>query len=286
MRKGAKLLIAGALCGAMAGCAGLDPTPMDDADLYTWDLDAVKAMAAQGSAFSHGLRLGYLDLNEREYNDFDFADADHYARKAVQSARGLFVQPDQVSLRELTPEQVDRLTAARARLMAGLEENGRVKAPMAAARAQTFFDCWLEEEEENHEEGIARCRAGFEQAMAEVEEALASDIDDVFIVFFAWDRANITPVAREVIENVAEVYEEGDPARLILAGHADTSGPADYNVGLSERRARAVAAELVNLGVPEEALDIEWFGETMPRVETGDGVREPQNRRVEITFSE
>ncbi len=70
----------------------------------------------------------------------------------------------------------------------------------------------------------------------------------------------------------------------MLGGHADRSGSADYNVGLSQRRADAVKAYLGGRGVPDGAMSTEAFGESRPLVETADGVREPQNRRVEITF--
>ena len=69
-----------------------------------------------------------------------------------------------------------------------------------------------------------------------------------------------------------------------MAGHADTSGTQRYNQDLSRRRAQAVASELVRLGVPREAITVQAFGESRPLVPTGDGVREPQNRRVEIVL--
>lgn len=286
MRNGTKLLAVSALCGALAACSGLDPTTHDDIDLYTFDMDEVRNMAPQGSLFSQGLRSGYLELTDSEYAAFDYSDSVHFARKAVASAKGLAVMPDMVSLRTLSAEKVDELSAARARLMAGLEGNGRQKAPAAAARAQTSYDCWLENEEEGDVNGIAACKAAFEAAMDEVERALASDIGNVYLVFFAWDRADISPVTATTLDQVAGDFERGEVPRIVLSGHTDTSGPADYNMGLSERRARAVAAELIARGVPESALEVTWFGETQLRVPTPDETREPQNRRVEILFAE
>lgn len=70
--------------------------------------------------------------------------------------------------------------------------------------------------------------------------------------------------------------------RIEVDGYTDTSGTAKYNQDLSIRRARNVAAELVKDGVPQAAISIEGFGETHLLVATGPGVREPQNRRVEI----
>jgi outer membrane protein OmpA-like peptidoglycan-associated protein len=267
--------------------AGLDPSQQDTIDLRTFDIDDMRNMAPQGSLFTQGLRAGYIDLADAEANNEIFAsNYDHFIRKAVGSAQGQAVMPDLISLRSLNAAQVDELGAARARLMAGLDGNGRLKAPQAAARAQTFFDCWLENEGEGDVAGAADCKAGFEAAMAEVEQALASDLGNVYLVFFAWDRAEITPVAATILDQVANDFAEGEAPLLVLSGHTDTTGTAEYNMGLSERRARAVAAELVARGVPETALEITWFGETNLRVPTADEVREPQNRRVEILFSE
>lgn len=287
MRKGVRLLAAGALCGFLAGCAGLqtiNPDAMDDVDLYMHDLEAVRGMQPNGPAFVQGLRAGYLPLADAEYAVADYRDAIHFARKAVASAKGVFVQPDALELRKLPEERVGELSAARARLMAAFEQDARRIAPLPSARAQTAFDCWLEQEEERDAEGAAACKAEFEQAMQEVDQQLAAGIQNVYVVFFAWDRADISPVAAEVLDQVAAEYGKGKAARLILAGHADRSGPEPYNERLSERRARAVAGYLAEKGVPMEAMQLEWYGERRPRVPTADGVREPQNRRVEITL--
>ena len=68
------------------------------------------------------------------------------------------------------------------------------------------------------------------------------------------------------------------------AGHADRSGSVTYNVGLSERRNEEVQGYLTARGIPGGRISSEAFGESMPRVDTADGVRELQNRRVEITY--
>lgn len=284
MASGTRILMAGALCGALAACADVDPRPFDNFDLYTWDLDAVREMAPQGPSFVQGLRVGYLDLTEAQRGGFDRGDYDHFARKAVESAKGLFVQPDMVALRSLSDEAQQEFTAARARLMSALDATTRKKAPLASSRAQVAYDCWMESVEEGDVETAARCKAIFEQAIADAEASLVSNIDNVYIVFFPFDQADITPVALQVLEGVATDFAEGEATRVILAGHADASGPADYNLGLSERRARSVAEELTAMGVDEDAFEINWYGETQLRVPTEDGVREPQNRRVEIEF--
>jgi outer membrane protein OmpA-like peptidoglycan-associated protein len=70
-----------------------------------------------------------------------------------------------------------------------------------------------------------------------------------------------------------------------VVGHADTSGSAAYNVRLSERRARAVADAMVGLGVNPGLITADWRGESAPAVPTGDGVKEPLNRRTTISIN-
>ena len=77
----------------------------------------------------------------------------------------------------------------------------------------------------------------------------------------------------------------GNPTRVVIVGHTDTSGSAAYNVRLSERRARTVADALVGQGVNGGIIALEGRGETDLARPTADGVREPLNRRATITFN-
>ncbi len=106
-----------------------------------------------------------------------------------------------------------------------------------------------------------------------------------FLVFFDWDKSLITAEASAILDRAAEQYAATGQTSVQLAGHADKSGKDDYNVRLSQRRADAVKAYLATKGVPDGSIVTEAFGESRPLVDTADGVREPQNRRVEITFS-
>jgi outer membrane protein OmpA-like peptidoglycan-associated protein len=103
-----------------------------------------------------------------------------------------------------------------------------------------------------------------------------------YLVFFDWDKATLTTRARQIIHEAAEGSTHVQYTQIAVNGYTDTSGSPKYNMGLSIRRADAVAAELVRDGVPKNAISIHGFGETHLLVPTGDGVREPQNRRVEI----
>jgi outer membrane protein OmpA-like peptidoglycan-associated protein len=114
--------------------------------------------------------------------------------------------------------------------------------------------------------------------------AAAPGVARTYLVFFDWDRADLTARAREIIKEAATNAQRANVTRIEVAGHADRSGDAAYNQRLSQRRAEAVAAQLVRDGVARGAISVQAFGESRPLVPTADNVREPQNRRVEIVL--
>jgi porin len=105
-----------------------------------------------------------------------------------------------------------------------------------------------------------------------------------YLVFFDWDKANLSPRAVEVIGNAAAASRLQTVTAIDVSGYTDTSGSPAYNQQLSVRRARAVESQLIRDGVPASEIEIHGFGETHLLVPTGPNVREPQNRRVEIVF--
>jgi OmpA-OmpF porin, OOP family len=105
-----------------------------------------------------------------------------------------------------------------------------------------------------------------------------------YIVFFDWDKSVLTPAAKSSLDDAASQYAATGCARVMLAGHADKSGSDKYNIGLSQRRNAAVRGYLGSKGIADGVISTEAFGESAPLVQTADGVREPQNRRVEVTY--
>jgi outer membrane protein OmpA-like peptidoglycan-associated protein len=105
-----------------------------------------------------------------------------------------------------------------------------------------------------------------------------------YLVFFDWDRADLSVQALQTIRQAADAYRTKGSARITASGHSDRSGPENYNMALSRRRASAVKDALVRDGVPANAIAVVGRGEAQPMVPTADGVREPQNRRVEIAL--
>jgi outer membrane protein OmpA-like peptidoglycan-associated protein len=106
-----------------------------------------------------------------------------------------------------------------------------------------------------------------------------------YIVFFDFDKADLKADAQTVVRQAAAGFKNSQGVtRIEATGHADRSGTPAYNQKISQRRAEAVRAELIAQGVPANAISISAKGETQPLVQTADGVREPQNRRVEIVL--
>ena len=106
-----------------------------------------------------------------------------------------------------------------------------------------------------------------------------------YLVFFPWDKATLTTDDQRIVGQAAEEFRRTGSARIDVTGFTDTSGSAEYNLRLSERRAQMVADELARQGVAASEMVVIGRGEEDLRVPTADGVREAGNRRVEIVFA-
>lgn len=104
-------------------------------------------------------------------------------------------------------------------------------------------------------------------------------------IFFDWNMD--TPLAEGLttINQLTQTATQCGWKRFGVTGYTDTSGSNRYNDGLSMRRAQNVAGLMSQGGIPMEAMTVTGLGETQLKIETADGVKEPMNRRVEITAS-
>lgn len=107
------------------------------------------------------------------------------------------------------------------------------------------------------------------------------------LIYYEFDQGQ-SAETRNTINRILDVGQFCNISSVRVVGHTDTSGPAAYNLGLSQRRASDAQEELVRQGVSSEMITSEGKGETEPFVATGNGVREQLNRRTEvlITLSE
>jgi outer membrane protein OmpA-like peptidoglycan-associated protein len=103
-----------------------------------------------------------------------------------------------------------------------------------------------------------------------------------FIIFFGFNKCNITAEADAVLSEAAAAAKSSGAASVRIVGHTDTVGSAAANQKLSECRANAAKANLVGKGVSEGAISTSGKGESELMVQTGDSVKEPQNRRAVI----
>jgi outer membrane protein OmpA-like peptidoglycan-associated protein len=104
------------------------------------------------------------------------------------------------------------------------------------------------------------------------------------VVYFDWDKSTLTNDAVNVIDRAVADARNCLPTSIIIEGHADRSGSSRYNVGLSASRAAVVKAALEARGIASTIISTSAAGEGKPAVQTPDGVREPLNRRSEITI--
>lgn len=268
---------------------------------------ATDVPAAGAHLFEQSLASDYQALSVAESAQGDKRDAATYAARAAAASAGQPTAPDEVALRRdfLKDHYVEELSSAHDRLLAALAKTARNDAPAAAARAQTSYDCWLEQASEDLQpEDIEACKQSFMTAMNTVENSnqpvadvappppapepapapVAAPVDDSYHVFFPFDSAEIDDEARAVLDQVKKDIASGAPHRLNVSGHASSVGAEDYNMRLSQRRANAVKAALVAMGVNAESISTEARGEGDQLVPTADGVHEPRNRQVFVTI--
>lgn len=277
-------------------------TPADA--LFFDNAQQLQNQVITGDAFNDHLAREYQQLTKFEWAQMnDWYDAEAHATKGMMAARGetpMPYEPTQWGIE--SKAAMNELEDARIQLIAKLEGGAKVGAPSLAAQAQAGFDCWVEQQEEGHQaDHISACKEKFWKAMASVDAALAPPpppepeaklVTTVVsqevgreLIFFDFDEARLTPVAEAKIDAFVEQMRDIDAVELSVVGHTDTAGPADYNRVLAAERAGAVTNALIERGMKVRALDEALFlaeGESDPAVETGDGVAEPRNRRVEI----
>ena len=106
-----------------------------------------------------------------------------------------------------------------------------------------------------------------------------------FVVYFEWDRSNLNEAAIAIIDEAVAHARQCNLSAVVVVGHTDTSGSAQYNMGLSERRASVVRDALVERGIGAGSIQTQAHGEADLARPTRDGVREPLNRRTAVTIS-
>lgn len=123
-------------------------------------------------------------------------------------------------------------------------------------------------------------------ALAMAASAGAQPVDAGRMIFFDWGKPELTGDAKATLDRLASEFAASGKAAIRLQSHSDRSGPASVNLRMSRVRGEAVAAYLETKGVPASAIRVEAFGEADALIPTADGVREVQNRRVDVIFAD
>lgn len=275
----------------------------------TFDYDRLESIEITGTTFPDHLARAYQEFSLFEARHMnDWADGAHFGRKALAVLNGEHVAPENIDNWWIRKEYRGRLSQERLRLVSLLEPDVLRQSPEAAARAQAGFDCWVEQQEENwQQEHIEACREQYFSATARLERQLGfieadpeapkvtsvvqtgipfprARADRQVLLSFDFDSAAIPATGLLKISEIVEMYEQGAPVTIVVSGHTDRAGPEPYNERLSRQRAESVRKKLIEAGVPVQLITATSHGERRPLLATENGVREPLNRRVEITL--
>lgn len=264
------------------------------------EVDAIRTVEPAGTDFSKALTREYKELTVFEADEmYDWVSAIRYAEKGLGASVGEIVLPFELKEFDLPTDKIDVLTDARADLLTVLNASARAKLPAAAADAQGKFDCWVEQQEENHQfDHIAACREAFYAAMRIIDAemmpkaeakpvasptrtATSPQPQKFFTVYFAFDSASIDETAQNLLIRAIAAAKQYDTPVLIV-GHTDTRGPAAYNLALSKRRAGAVGEAFTKSAIPDVRIETRGVGESDLAKPTDDNVKERLNRRVTI----
>ena len=265
-------------------------------------------LTPKGDAFQTALWKGYIEKANAEAAEKHYSAADLWVEKATLAANGEDSVPVIVEPWGIKGADLDELNAARGRLMGALNSGAGNVVPEITADAQVKFDCWVEERSENVQPAdIKACKRAFETAMADIADAMkpmpkpvttaapaaepampakpmaiTRQVSERFIVYFDFDKSDVTGEGATTIANVVASTKGAKKFLVWIRGHADRAGSPSYNEALADRRAEEVAYGLMDSGIEARAIRMNTFGETDNAVRTADGVRERFNRRVEI----
>jgi outer membrane protein OmpA-like peptidoglycan-associated protein len=292
--------------------------------MVTFYAGQAPAEAAELGDFNARLASEYQALAAVEAVQGDRRDAADYTAKAAAAAAGNPTEPARVESRQpyLKMHYVQPIVSARDRLVAAFEKSGRAKAPAAAARAQSSYDCWLEQAAEDLQtEHIMACEQAYVAAIGEVEAALAVKVAVVEVdpdtdgdgvpdsrddcpgtpqgtavdmhgcpeipnlegVHFEFGKSSLTAEARSILEQAAAIVERNPHVRVEAVGHTDSVGSDEYNQRLSQQRADAARDFLVQQGVASSRTSASGMGESSPVADNGSRDGRRMNQRVQLT---
>jgi outer membrane protein OmpA-like peptidoglycan-associated protein len=269
-----KLLIAGAVTAALAACASApqrsEQVEQARAEIQTLSQDPLAQQAAGRDleAARKSLQDAELALQQKQPP----ATVDHLAYLAKRHAEAGEARVSEAhSRQEVARAQDDRnkiIMEARNRDANNAQAQAEAaKNAAAAAQAQLA----------NAQQQLADLQA------KQTDRGVVVTLGDVL---FDTGQATLKPGSMQALNRLANFLSQQPQTKVLIEGHTDSRGGDDYNIGLSERRARAVATELESRGIPDSQIQTLGRGKDLPVATNATPEGRQQNRRVEIVFSD
>ena len=104
-------------------------------------------------------------------------------------------------------------------------------------------------------------------------------------VYFATNKYDINSNSKLALDKMVKIFAEYPETNILVEGHTDNVGTAEYNMTLSERRANAVGNFLKAAGVAASRFTIKWYGESQPKVDNSTPQNRALNRRVQFVIT-
>ncbi|MDR0967838.1 MAG: OmpA family protein [Rickettsiales bacterium] len=132
-------------------------------------------------------------------------------------------------------------------------------------------------------QGASRAVLKVQQIPLEPKEKI---VEEVFEVYFDFDKAIIKPEYEKIIRELANAANTNRNLKVSVVGHTDTMGSKKYNYALGGKRAKIVRDMLIKYGIPSGQIVAVSAGENDLKIKTGDGVANAENRRARVTKEE
>ena len=146
------------------------------------------------------------------------------------------------------------------------------------------YDEYAEREQCSHYRRLPRNYVGICGDTRNTETVYVGEIVRSYTILFDFDKSNVRHNEQATLDQIAKEISKYQPQQVTVTGYTDSHGKADYNQKLSYRREEAVSKALLKRGVKNQVIDREARGEYEQAVQTADGVKNQQNRRVVIDF--
>lgn len=233
-----------------------------------------------GGDFLDYLSLEYAKYGRREAREKDYKDARYFRELSKKAKAGHMIFPAEVSTRQIPTEQLRELINAHEKLNYHLSLGARNTAPYVAAVAQASYEAWLQEAEENMNDGdVDEAKATFYTNLAAMNVPQSTTI-----IYFPTDSATLTSEARSKLNKMIKAMKASGVTDVALATHASTTASHTYNLRLTKLRANAIQSYLRKNGLKDSDVILRTYGEGDLALPTGDNVENKLNRRAVLTF--